>query len=380
MKYMLLLSALVIGLATFGFDGWDPPPTECDPEEREVAGNIHTPCMRVLPQLVSVEYRVVMEYPVCREETVFSIPGLTPIDERLYISVYDGPNHNVHYPLWNTHGTNEAFTDGQFVVYANQFGTPIVYTIESDVGPYSVFGNPTVEWPNVHLLVQVAHSTKARTSHYLMSNPLPRPRTDAKQAMIYACQEQLRQEKADREHAADLAKQEAEQTADITAQRDADRLEQEQAVREAEAQARMAEAELAALLERKAKIAETELIKTQTLETHLKHQEVIAGILREIVRIRLAGEEDRARITNEYLVRMEAAAADFDVKTEEIEARIQAYLNFNDALLQSIETYQAEVARRLEEAQAQVAERVAELERIQQEAQDVAVDATEAES
>ena len=178
----------------------------------------------------------------------------------------------------------------------------------------------------------------------------------------------------DRKHAAELAAQEEAQTAAIIAQREADRLEQEQAIREAEAQARMAEEELAALKERQLQIAQTELIKTKTLETRLQHQEVIAGILRDIVRIRLAGEEDRARITNEYLVRMEAEAAAFDVETEEIEARIQAYLDFNDALLERIETYQLEVERRLEEAQTQIAEQVAELERIEEEAKTTLVD------
>ena len=68
MRYIVLLLALLIALTTVGVDGWDPAPANCDLEDREVAGNIHTPCKRVLPELVSVEHRVVMNYPTCHEE------------------------------------------------------------------------------------------------------------------------------------------------------------------------------------------------------------------------------------------------------------------------------------------------------------------------
>ena len=177
----------------------------------------------------------------------------------------------------------------------------------------------------------------------LVSNPMPIPLTDAAPQLITACQAQLLREEA--------------------------RL-------EAEAQAEVAAAELEALRQQRLTIAEAEVIKTQALEVQLQHQEVVADILREIVRIRLAGEEDRARITNEYLVRMEAEAAAFDVETAEIEARIQAYLDFNAELLTRIETYQAEVEQRLADAQTQIAEQVAELERIEQEARNTVVDET----
>ena len=373
MRYIILSLILMVAFVTMGTDGWDPAPSECDPEEREVAGNVHTPCKRVLPELVTVEHRVVMNYPTCHEEVVFTVPGLTAV-EGMALSISWDLGVGYGWISWPAELVPDI--DGEVVLATHQndldyFGTrseDYVYRHDDPVHEQGFFAPIRRDGRETQVSVRLPHPHREGEFYRLYSNPMPHARSDASQAMVHACQEQLRQEKANREHAAELARQEAEQDAAIIAQREADRLEQEQAIQEAETQARLAEEELAALQERKTKIAETELIKTQTLETQLQHQEVVAGILREIVRIRLAGEEDRARITNEYLARMEASAADFDVETEEIEARIQAYLDFNDDLLQSIETYQAEVTTRLEEAQSQVAERIAELERIQQEA------------
>ena len=157
----------------------------------------------------------------------------------------------------------------------------------------------------------------------------------------------------------------------IEAQKDADEKAEQQAQRDAESQARIAAQELAAAQESKRRIAATELLKTQTLETQIQHEEVIASILREIVRIRLAGQEDRARITNEYLTRAEATAASFEEETVETETRIQAYLDFNAALLTRLEEYQADIGARLERIKTSIAEQQANIDRLEREAQEV---------
>ena len=80
MKYLVIVLALMMGLVSIGFDGWDTPPNECDPANREVTGNTNTPCKRVMPPLTRVEYRVSMYYPVCREEMVFHVEDIGHVD------------------------------------------------------------------------------------------------------------------------------------------------------------------------------------------------------------------------------------------------------------------------------------------------------------
>ena len=92
---------------------------------------------------------------------------------------------------------------------------------------------------------------------------------------------------------------------------------------EAQEQAEAAQQELQAYQEQQRIAAETEVIRTQALQAQLLHEEAVAEILREITRIRLAGQSDRARLTNEWLIRMEADAAEFAEEVAEIEATIQ---------------------------------------------------------
>ena len=180
----------------------------------------------------------------------------------------------------------------------------------------------------------------------------------------------VRQEKDDREHQAAVEKAEAEAAAQIAAQKDADEKAEQQAQRDAESQARIAAQELEAAQESKRRVSATELIKTQTLETQIQHEEVIAGILREIVRIRLSGQEDRARLTGEYLTRADVASASFEDETSEVEGRIQVYLDFNAALLVRLEEYQADIEARLERTRASIAEQQANIDRLEREAQE----------
>ena len=174
----------------------------------------------------------------------------------------------------------------------------------------------------------------------------------------------VQQEMDDIAQAADLARQEAESAARLKAQEDAERKAIEQAKREAEAQAVIAKQEIEAARARQLRAAEEELIRTQTVQAQIVHEEAIAIILRDIVRIRLAAQEDRARLTNKYLVRLEAVTAEFDVETSEVEARIQGYLDFNAQLLARIDEYQRSIDARLVEAEASIAEQQAVIEEL----------------
>ena len=157
----------------------------------------------------------------------------------------------------------------------------------------------------------------------------------------------------------------------MLAQREAELKAEEQAKREAEKQARVAKLELQIILENKITVANTELIKTQTLAAQLEHEKTIGNLLNEIVRIRLVGEEDRARLTNEYFVELESSTSAFEGETEEIEARIQEYIDFNEKLFTSIAEYQASIESRVDDVRASVDEQLQQIEQLQQEAKDL---------
>ena len=193
------------------------------------------------------------------------------------------------------------------------------------------------------------------------SNWVERPRTDAVAELANACLDLVRQEKEDREHQAAVEKAEREAAARIEAQKDADEKAEQQAQRDAESQARIAARELAAAQESKRRIAATELLKTQDAETQIEHEEIIAGVLRDIVRIRLAGQEDRAPDHERVHDPRRSDRRIFEEETVETESRIQAYLDFNAALLTRLEEYQADIGARLERVKASIEEQQAKI-------------------
>ncbi len=191
---------------------------------------------------------------------------------------------------------------------------------------------------------------------------------NARVDLIYGCLETLRQIKADKEHAAEIAKQEQAQREANRVAMEAAKLEEEQAKREAESQARVNAEKLAAAKASLVRVAEVERIKTQALVDDLATKVLIAEQLELIIKTRLMGTEERAKITNDWLKGRDRAAADFDEQAAAIEARSAEYDEFNKALLSSIEAHRTRVNERLENARRIEAEQIAELERLQKEA------------
>ena len=360
MKYVLavaIIAVLGVGLGVLynpDIAAWDPP-EDCADEDRVNTSNRLSPCRGVMPEISHVEHRVRMEYPDCIEEMVFHMPGSEAPDFELDLKVqYYRHAHSA--PSLDWWRFDKVYDGHAVFVVGNR------WRLNSSVGETSGFGNPTPDTNKIRL--------SAPNSSIPASPFVERPRTDAFTELVYACLALLQQEQEDREHAAAVQQAETEAAAHIEAQRDADEKAELQAQRDAESQARIAAQELAAAQESKRRVAATELLKTQTLSTQIEHEEVIAGILRDIVRIRLAGQEDRARITNEYLTRSEAAATAFEGETAETETRIQAFLDFNTALLARLEEYQADIGARLERVRTSIAEQQAEIDRLAQEAQE----------
>ena len=360
MRYVIVpLIALLAAFGLYSADvtAWDAP-EECADEERENPNNRLSPCRSVTPEVSHVEHRVRMEYPVCIEEMVFHMPGSVAPDASVRLQVYYQYRRNETRELeWEFHKVYDGYVVfGPYRTYADRWHS------KSNIPTASGFGNPAAG--NTLIWLRTPYDG------FLDGNTVDRPRTDALSELIYACLALVQQEKEDQAHTAAVEQAETEAAARIAAEQDASEKAEEQAQRDAESQARIAAQELTAAQESKRRAAATELVKTQTLQAQIAHEEVIASILRDIVRIRLAGQEDRARITNEYLTRAETEAAAFEGETSEVEARIQAYLDFNAALLTRLEEYQADIGARLERVQASIEEQQANIDRLAEEAQE----------
>ena len=380
MKYVITLLALAAGLLwVSGASAWEPP-GNCADADREIPGNRLTPCKLTFPEVLEdVTYEVKMVYPNCIELLSFALPGARPKEERELINVQGvGIRSQVvggkgrGSELYRTITDLEVIEVGRDRFYAG--GN--VWNVASSVEGHSHFTGWAVHPPLEFIIglwigarSSLALANQEYRTYWAETPPTSLPDVSGMAELAHSCIALLAQEKQDREHADELARQEAESQARIRAQEDADRKAAEQAQREAETQARIAKEELAAALASKVKTAEIELIKTQTLETQLKHEEEVAGILRDIVRLRLSGQEDRARITNEYLGRLEQMASEVDVEASDVEARVQKYLDFNAQLLERIAEYQSAVESRLAQVEVSITEQTEQLAQIREEAE-----------
>ena len=375
MRYVIAvivgLTILAFGSPVFADDHTWQRPAECEDKDRESPGNRSTPCKYVLPPLEKVEYIVHMVYPSCWEALVFRFPGLKPLPEDMFL---DGAYTEVTLVRTKAdfYGKEAAWIeqleifDGAIVNWGASWGLGDAVSRND-----SYFYSQIADYPYIRL--SFAFGPSIREKQGIGSTTALHPDTDNTVELANACLALVAQEKANREHAAEVERQEAAETARIEAERDAAAKEEEQAQREAEAQARIAEQQLAAANEQRLAIARAEEIRTQTLIDEIALQEVLTEILNDIVRIRLAGQEDRARITNEYLARARAASESFDLETSEIESRVQEYIDFNAALLAEIAEYRLSIQNRLEGLRASIEDQRAEIDKLEAEAREIAV-------
>ena len=371
MRYFILILAIVAALALSpagadSHDTWQPP-EECADEDRKVPGNRSTPCRYVLPELTEIEYRIRFDYPNCIEELVFHLPGIKPLPEQWSrsLDVYLTTPGNIRFDRMSE--LYDMFVrDGRLTMHNDYIAyRGYTWNLSSVVaGPSWFYVHPDslTQKPLARITLQISFGEITG-----LSNPAQYPDAGNTVELANSCLSLVQQEKADREHAARLAREAEAEQARIQAELAAVAREEEQALREAEAQAEQARLELEAAKSRQITIAKIEATRTETLIAEIAHKELIAGILQEIARIRLAGQDDRARLTNEFLTRMESSGAEFDAETAEVEARIQEYLDFNEKLIAQIEAYYENVQTRLLETQAKLEAQYAQIEAIEQE-------------
>ena len=368
MRYII---AVIVGLTILAFSSpvfaddhtWQRP-TECADEDRQIWGNRSTPCKYVLPLLIEAEHKVYMYYPNCWEALVFRMPGMKPVPEvRGDIQRFRNNNNDRDgRSIMSIFPENFSVQINAIKYWGYSWG--LGHTVS---GAASDFPKPWTDRPYVRIEINGS----------LWSNAVVYPDTTNTVELVNACLALVAQEKANREYIAEVERQEQAEAARLKAERDAAAKEEQQARLTAESQARIAEQQLAIANERRLVIARAEAIKTQTLIDEIALQEVLTAILNDIVRIRLAGQNDRARITNEYLNRARNTSADFETETSEIESRVQKYLDFNAALLTEIAEYQLSIQNRLEALRGSIKEQRAEIDRLEAGAREIAVPAEE---
>ena len=121
---------------------------------------------------------------------------------------------------------------------------------------------------------------------------------------------------------------------------------------QAESEAKIDAIKLASAKELERRAQETELARTQALKASFERKKVIDAVLANIIRIRLAGIEERRALTKTFLEAQAAASDEFKAEVAEYESRIVEYDKFNGLLLQHLEDHRELMERKIEEAQA----------------------------
>ena len=390
LKYLPIILILTITLIITGHafaqedvEYWEPP-TECADEDREIPGNRQSSCKYVMPELIRLEYQVDMEYPLCVEKLIAYLPGIKPFPREWEQHKFDklGLQYTTHHQFnragnipYESYDMQSAFNGRVLVSNGLIIFNGIGLREDSPVGQHS----PSFDFDGsdtAQAKMYIQRGWVAGQNWYTASNYVRYPDMSRFNSMVNTCLLLVKQERENIEHAAALARQRAEETARLAAEADAITKEEAQALLDAETQALIAKQQLEAARASKANIARIEALRTETLVTQLAHQEILAGIVQEIVRIRLSGQEDRARITNEYLVRIRANNQEFDEDTADIEARIQEYLDFNDELLVAISEYQTALRVRIEGLEASLQEQLDEIKDIEGDAEEIATPPT----
>ena len=113
----------------------------------------------------------------------------------------------------------------------------------------------------------------------------------------------------------------------------------EKARADAEAKAELQRIELEAAKEIQRKAFETELFKTQALLVQLEQEKPIIAAWNKVVEIRLAGAEERAKITNAFMAEVEANKAAFVASVQAKVEELRRLQEINDALRAAIEAH-----------------------------------------
>ena len=146
--------------------------------------------------------------------------------------------------------------------------------------------------------------------------------------LVFECVDDIRREK---EHQSMQEEMRAKKAAEERAA--------EKARADAEAKAELQRIELEAAKEIQRKAFETELFKTQALLVQLEREKPIIAAWNKVVEIRLAGAQERAKITNTFMAEVEANKAAFVASVQAKVEELRRLQEINDALRAAIEAH-----------------------------------------
>ena len=146
--------------------------------------------------------------------------------------------------------------------------------------------------------------------------------------LVFECLENIRREK---EH---QAMQE-----DLRATKAAEQRAAEKARADAEAKAELQQIELEAAKQIQQKALETELFKTQALRAQLEQEKLIIAAWNKVVEIRLAGAQERAKITNTFMAEVEANRATFVASVQAKVEELRRLQQINETLRAAISAH-----------------------------------------
>ena len=169
-------------------------------------------------------------------------------------------------------------------------------------------------------------------------------RLDAEAEMRRIEEERIAQRARLEAEAAIAERKAAEEAAAAEAEAEAVRI-------EAESQANIEAIKLASAKELERKAQETELARTEALKASFERKKAIDAILANIIRIRLAGIEERRALTGAFLEEQVAASQELRAEVAQYEARIAEYDTFNRMLLDHLDDHRELMDEKIKEAQ-----------------------------
>ncbi len=111
------------------------------------------------------------------------------------------------------------------------------------------------------------------------------------------------------------------------------------AAADAKAEAELQQIELEAAKQIQQKALETELFKTQALRMQLEQEKLIIAAWNKVVEIRLAGSQERAKITNAFMAEVEANKAAFVTSVQAKVEELKRLQQINETLHTAIQAH-----------------------------------------
>ena len=207
--------------------------------------------------------------------------------------------------------------------HSYRIGSAIPSGIPSDVYTYGDLGDL------LSYYIQLRGTSGDIISQRARSPWLPIPaEVNEFSELVFECVDDIRREKEHQSMQEELrAKKAAEERA------------AEKARADAEAKAELQRIELEAAKEIQRKAFETELFKTQALLVQLEQEKPIIAAWNKVVEIRLAGAQERAKITNTFMAEVEANKAAFVASVQAKVEELRRLQEINAALRAAIEAH-----------------------------------------